>query len=74
MKDLKRESMKQQLKGTAKDMKGRVKEAAGTLAGREDWEAEGELDQLEGQVRRGIGRAGERISDIADDLGKDRDR
>jgi uncharacterized protein YjbJ (UPF0337 family) len=73
MKDLKQESIEQQVKGTAKDIKGRVKEAAGNVAGREDWEAEGELDQLEGKVQRGIGRAGEKVSDLADDL-KNRDR
>lgn len=73
MKDLKQESIEQQVKGTAKDIKGRVKEAAGNVAGREDWEAEGELDQIEGQVQRGIGRAGEKVSDLADDL-KNRDR
>jgi uncharacterized protein YjbJ (UPF0337 family) len=73
MKDLKQESIEQQVKGTAKDIKGRVKEAAGNVAGREDWEAEGELDQIEGQVQRGIGRAGQKVSDLADDL-KNRDR
>jgi uncharacterized protein YjbJ (UPF0337 family) len=66
MSDIKRESIEQQVKGTAKDVEGRVKEAAGTLAGREDWEAEGQMDQVEGQVRKGVGKAGEKLSDAAD--------
>ena len=59
MSDLKRESIEQQVKGTAEDMKGRIKEAAGNLAGREDWEAEGEMDQVKGKVRKGVGQVGE---------------
>ena len=67
MKDLKRESVKQQVKGATSTAKGRAKEAAGSLAGREDWKAEGEVDQLEGDVRSGLGRAGKRVSDALDD-------
>ena len=53
---LKRGSIEQQIKGTAEDLKGRVKEAAGNLAGREDWEADGQMDQAEGNVRKGLAR------------------
>jgi uncharacterized protein YjbJ (UPF0337 family) len=78
MSDLKRESMEQQVKGAASKAKGRIKEAAGDLAGREDWQAEGEMDQVEGSVRSGVGRAGERVSDalenLKDDAKDDRDR
>jgi uncharacterized protein YjbJ (UPF0337 family) len=76
MSDLKRESMEQQVKGAGKTMKGRIKEAAGDLTGREDWEAEGQIDQAEGSVRSGLGRAGERLSDALDDATDkdDRDR
>ena len=73
MDDLKRKSMEQQVKGAAEKAKGRIKEAAGDLTGREDWEAEGQMDQLEGKVRSGLGRAGERLSDIVDDATDDRD-
>ena len=73
MSDLKRESMEQQIKGAATDMKGRVKEAAGDLAGRDDWAAEGEMDQAEGQVRKGIGKMGGKLSDAIDAL-KDDDK
>ena len=74
MSDLKRDSIEQQIKGTAEDMKGRVKEAAGDLAGRDDWEAEGQMDQVEGKVRKGVGKVGEKLSDAADALKDDLDR
>jgi uncharacterized protein YjbJ (UPF0337 family) len=73
MDDLKRKSMEQQVKGAAAKAKGRVKHAAGDLTGREDWQAEGQMDQMEGSVRSGLGRAGERLSDIVDDGTGDRD-
>jgi uncharacterized protein YjbJ (UPF0337 family) len=68
MSDLKRESMKQKAKGTGADVKGKVKEAAGSLTGRDDWKAEGEADQAEGTVRKGVGDAGSKLSDAADKL------
>jgi uncharacterized protein YjbJ (UPF0337 family) len=68
MSDLKRESMEQQAKGTGSDVKGKVKEAAGSLAGRDDWKAEGEADQAEGSIRKGAGKAGSKISDAVDKL------
>lgn len=74
MSDLDREAMKQRVKGTAQDIKGRMKEAAGNLADREDWEAEGQLDQVEGNVRKGIGKVGEKLSDAVDALKRDTDR
>ena len=74
MSDLKRESMKQQVKGAAEKAKGKIKEAAGDVTGREDWQVEGELDQAEGTVRSGVGRAGERLDDMIDDATDDKDR
>lgn len=75
MSDLKREAQEQQVKGAASKVKGRIKEAAGDLTGREDWQAEGEMDQVEGSVRSGIGKAGERLSDMVDDAtDEDRDK
>jgi uncharacterized protein YjbJ (UPF0337 family) len=68
MSDLKRDSIEQQVKGTATDMKGRVKEAAGNLAGREDWEAEGQMDQAEGKVRKGVGMAGVKLRAPSDEI------
>jgi uncharacterized protein YjbJ (UPF0337 family) len=65
---LKDESMKQQVKGAAEKTKGQMKEAAGDLTGRDDWAAEGEIDQAEGEARGKMGRAGEKLSDAADRL------
>jgi uncharacterized protein YjbJ (UPF0337 family) len=67
MDDLKRESMEQQVKGGLKDAEGRIKEAAGDLTGRDDWEAEGQMDQAEGKVRKGVGKVGESLSDAFKD-------
>jgi uncharacterized protein YjbJ (UPF0337 family) len=71
MDDLKRESLEQKVKGTAKDLEGRVKEAAGDVADRPDWEADGQADRAEGAVRKGVGKAGEKVSDAIDQLTKD---
>ncbi len=71
MDDLKRKSLEQQVKGTAKDLQGRVKEAAGDLANRPDWEADGEADRAEGAVRKGAGKIGEKVSDAIDSLKDD---
>jgi uncharacterized protein YjbJ (UPF0337 family) len=71
MDDLKRKSLEQQVKGTGKDLEGRVKEAAGDLADRPDWEADGQADRAEGAVRKGVGKVGEKVSDAIDELKKD---
>lgn len=71
MSDFKREADEQRVKGTGQDVKGKVKEAAGDLTGREDWQAEGEADQAEGSIRKGAGKVGQKISDAADSLKKD---
>jgi len=65
---LRDESMKQQVKGAAEKTKGQMKEAAGDLAGRDDWSADGEMDQAKGDARGKMGRAGEKLSDAADKL------
>jgi uncharacterized protein YjbJ (UPF0337 family) len=74
MSDLKRESMEQQIKGAWDKTTGQMKEAAGDLTDNERLEAEGKMDQVKGSVRSGIGRAGERLSDAADDTADDLDR
>jgi uncharacterized protein YjbJ (UPF0337 family) len=77
MSDLKRESMEQQVKGAWDKTKGKIKEGVGEVTGDGTLENEGRLDQVKGSVRSGIGRAGERLSDAADDaadaLDSDRD-
>ncbi|MGQ3015759.1 CsbD family protein [Phenylobacterium sp.] len=46
---------KDQAEGAAKDMGGKVKEAAGKLTGNERLEAEGHMDQAAGKVQKGVG-------------------
>ncbi len=42
-------------KGTAKDVKGSIKEGAGRLAGDRNLEQEGRDDQVEGKVQKKVG-------------------
>ncbi len=70
MDDLKRKSVDEQVGGTGESWKGKIKEGAGKLTGKEDWEAEGKAEQAEGNVRKGLGKAGRAASDAADRLGE----
>jgi uncharacterized protein YjbJ (UPF0337 family) len=53
--------------GTADKVKGRVKEAAGALAGDKKLKNEGKADQLVGKVKNSV----ERVVDKAKELVKD---
>ena len=44
-----------QTKGKAKDIGGKVKEEAGDLTGNKDMKHEGQADQVEGKVQKGVG-------------------
>ncbi len=79
MDDLKRKSVDEQAGGTGESLKGKIKEGAGKLTGNEDWEAEGRADQAEGNVRKGLGKAGRAASDASERLseklrGDDKDK
>ncbi len=54
-----------QSKGKAKDIGGKVKEEAGDLTGNKDLKREGQADQVEGKVQKGVG-------DAKDELDKDK--
>jgi uncharacterized protein YjbJ (UPF0337 family) len=60
----------------ADDIKGRFKEAAGTLSGDKDLEREGKLDQAGGAVKKKAERAGDKLDDAVDAVKEklDRDR
>ena len=49
--------------GTKDKVKGRVKEAAGALAGDEKLKSEGKLDQLAGKVKDAVGRVADKAKD-----------
>lgn len=59
-----------QTEGKGKDMKGRMKEAAGDLTGNERLKNEGAADQAEGKVQNAWGKGKERIGEAMNDAGK----
>ena len=52
-----------EVKGKARDIKGHVKEAAGSLVGNERLEREGEVDQATGEAQQSIGKAKRKLGD-----------
>src|SRR6185503_2976150 len=61
---------KDEIQGKAENIKGRVKEAAGTLTGNERLESEGASERAEGAIREGAGTARRKIGEAVEDLGK----
>ena len=59
---------KDQVKGTAKDVAGKVQEKAGKMTGDKSTQAKGLAKQGEGKVQKGAGDAKETLKDA----GKDR--
>lgn len=57
---------KDQVKGRAEDVKGKVKEAAGDLVGNEHLQGEGKADQAKGKTQAGYGDAKENVKDGID--------
>ena len=53
---------KDELKGKAENLKGRVKEAAGSLFGDKRKEGEGLVDRVRGAVREKFGKAKDEVS------------
>jgi uncharacterized protein YjbJ (UPF0337 family) len=70
MDDVRKNAMDEQIKGKVQKAKGAVKESVGNLTGNERQRAEGEADQVAGDLRdkagkavHGIADAGERLKD-----------
>nr|WP_315398277.1 CsbD family protein [uncultured Duganella sp.] len=55
---------KDQVKGTAKDIGGKIQEKAGELIGSSEQQAKGLNKQAEGKVQKGVGDAKEAIDDV----------
>jgi uncharacterized protein YjbJ (UPF0337 family) len=55
---------KDQVKGAAKDIGGKIQEEAGKLIGSEDQQAKGLANQVEGKVQQKIGDLKEAIKDV----------
>jgi len=58
---------KDELKGKAENLKGRVKEAFGAVTGDKKKQAEGEVDRVRGAVHEKVGEAREAIDDARRD-------
>jgi len=56
--------------GKKTNIKGRVKEAAGTLTGNEELESEGAEERAAGEAQEKIGRAHRKVGEAVEDLGK----
>jgi uncharacterized protein YjbJ (UPF0337 family) len=59
---------KDQVKGTAKDIAGKVQEEAGNLTGSKEQEAKGLAKQVEGKTQKKVGDAKEVVKDSIDKL------
>ena len=58
---------KDQVKGTAKDVGGKVQEEAGRLTGSKEHQAKGLAKQGEGKVQKGFGDLKEKAKEKLDD-------
>lgn len=59
---------KDQIKGTAKDIAGKVQQEVGELTGSEEQQVKGLAKQGEGKVQKGVGDAKEAVKDAVDKL------
>jgi uncharacterized protein YjbJ (UPF0337 family) len=59
---------KDQVKGTAKDVAGKVQEGAGKVMGDREQEAKGLAKQVEGKTQKKVGDAKENVKDKIDRL------
>jgi uncharacterized protein YjbJ (UPF0337 family) len=58
-----------ELKGKMHQVKGRVKQAAGDLAGDERLREEGAADEAGGAAREGFGTARRKVGEVVEDIG-----
>ena len=59
-----------ELAGKKENLKGRVKEAMGTLTGNKDLESEGASERAGGAAQERIGKATRKMGEAIEDLGK----
>ncbi|WP_138934972.1 CsbD family protein [Roseovarius arcticus] len=52
-----------QVKGKAKDVGGKIKEETGDAIGDDKMKRDGQVDQAEGKVQKGVGDAKDKLSD-----------
>ena len=61
---------KDQIKGSVKDVTGKVQEKAGELTGSEKQQVKGIKNQVEGKIQKGVGDVKEAFDDANDDSKK----
>ena len=59
-----------EIEGKESNIKGRIKQAAGTLTGNKDLESEGADERADGELEEKIGRARRKLGEALEDLGK----
>jgi uncharacterized protein YjbJ (UPF0337 family) len=55
---------KDRIEGSAKQLKGKIKEVAGKVTGDEKTKQEGRADQVEGKVQNTVGGAKDKLREI----------
>jgi len=61
--------MSQEMRGKAKKLKGRGKEAVGIIAGDSKLEQEGARERAEGAAQEGLGRARRKAGELVEKIG-----
>ncbi len=59
-----------EVEGRVENVKGRIKEAAGTLTGNPDLESEGAEQRAGGAVKEGLSRARRKVGEAIEELGE----
>lgn len=57
---------KDQVKGAAKDITGKIQQEVGKLVGSEEQQAKGLQKQAEGKIQKGVGDLKEAVTDLKD--------
>jgi uncharacterized protein YjbJ (UPF0337 family) len=65
--------MSDEVKGKAENLKGRVKQAAGSLSGDKKLEAEGAVDRARGAAQEKVGEAKRKLNDAEEKAARDED-
>lgn len=58
---------KDRIAGSAKVIKGKAKDAAGSVLGDAKLQAEGKADQVEGRVQNAVGSAKDKVREVTKD-------
>jgi uncharacterized protein YjbJ (UPF0337 family) len=59
-----------EIEGKKENIKGRIKEAAGTLTGNKELESEGSNERADGAAQEEIGKARRKVGESIEELGQ----